>query len=340
MYISILARNVSFQQSTKFFYVPIVFLLALLPALQYGVGSDYFSYVKIVESGGWVNYEGKYEFLSALLIRIAGYSDYPQLLFVLQSAINAMLACIAFAQLKRAGFAISFALICYIAITSAYFNQLNLIRQYLAAHVLLLMPFFGGKSNSKLLALSMVAFMFHAPSALASSLIWFVLRVPWPSNGLLFLVSPFVIGLSATVALTVAFHAFPFLSIYKEIDYNFNIMSIVTKAYYLPLALALHPSVHRHTPFANSRTVAWGLRIWCATYFLFIAPLFVPIDVIVRVIHYFMLFYIFPAVILTSYVQRSEHIALKVAFWLWIVLPMVIKVSILPSGEYIYDWVL
>lgn len=340
IYISILARNVSFKNSTKFLYAPVFVLLALLPALQYGVGTDYFTYVKIIEFAEWGYYENKFEFLSVLLFRIAHYSGSPQLFFVLASSLNSILICIVLARLNRAGFAIYSTLILYIAVTSAYFNQLNLVRQYMAAHILVLMPFFAGKSNTKLFALAVIASMFHVPAALASALIAFALRVPLPSNISLFFLSPFLIGISTAVTTTIAIYVLPYLAVYNELQFEVSILNILTKLYYFPLVLALHPSVHRRTPLLNSRAGALGLRVWCVSYFLFIIPLFVPNDIIMRIIHYFMLFYIFPAIILACYVQRSRGIVIKFVFWLWVLIPLVIKVIVLPRHEYLYDWVL
>src|SRR5690606_4150795 len=112
----------------------LVVCFSILPALQFGVGSDYFHYSRIYESYYELEfYKVKQEyFFYYIATGLKSLGLGPQWLFIACSLLISVLFCNAVRLLIRNGFNASLFVLLIILVSGIYHNQMNVIRTYLA----------------------------------------------------------------------------------------------------------------------------------------------------------------------------------------------------------------
>ena len=123
---------------------PVILAWFLTCALQYDVGGDYFSYLACatrdeIGLAKLRQFVVDGEYLFALLLAIVQIIGWPQLIFVLSSAIHIVLFVFALNHLKEKGYKVSSILFLFFTISVSFFQQFNGIRQYIAVYLI----FFG-----------------------------------------------------------------------------------------------------------------------------------------------------------------------------------------------------
>lgn len=164
-------------QKERFILFLFFFIFSLLIALQYDVGTDYFSYVSIFTNENSANlYRKKKEYLfyhlSMFLIK---NNLHPQIGFFVLSIIQftCIIVFIKFLNIKN--FTIFFYL--YFTVSSFFFNQTNGIRQYTATCILLLsVIYFFEKKYIRIILIIYLASLFHR-SAVLFIPIYFIITI-------------------------------------------------------------------------------------------------------------------------------------------------------------------
>lgn len=152
----------------KTIYLAIMFvLLYFTSVLRYGMGNDYFSYIRIfneISASDWsIVFSGKYEPLYALIAKlIASFTQNPEVMYAVFAAL--ILIPVAFA-IKKYSDNVWLSVTVYLCFTFFY-TSLSFIRQSLAVSVIILAYGFMKKRKIvPVLILGVVAIMIHYTAA-------------------------------------------------------------------------------------------------------------------------------------------------------------------------------
>lgn len=215
-----------------------------LLSLQYAVGTDYFSYVSLFK-GNYIDlYKRKSEYLFYYLcLFLSKYKIHPQFGFVVLSLIQ-FVCIISFVKfLKINSYLIFFFL--FFTVSTFFFNQTNVIRQYTAATILLLfVKYTYEKKYIRMIMSLLCASMFHSSAMLFLPVLLIVkiLKKKLPSFiWILYLLISVIMIRVNFVSLMISL--VPFLSRYSHYldsvwgTNQISLISILTKIIYIPFYL-------------------------------------------------------------------------------------------------------
>lgn len=116
--------------------LPVIFLLALLPALQYGVGTDYFSYERIFNQPSILeHYNRNNELFFYYLVKTIKLFDFDSKgFFSIISIIQATLILYSFNIFKRNNYNLVVLFFLFFTVTNLLHTQMNIIRASFAIY--------------------------------------------------------------------------------------------------------------------------------------------------------------------------------------------------------------
>ncbi|HGS4462853.1 TPA: EpsG family protein [Vibrio metschnikovii] len=328
-----------------FILIPPFLIYFLIPALQYDIGSDYFSYIYIYENQ-WVldRYFNSGEYFFYYANKFLGYMNAPsQSIFIVFSFFQSLFIFIYFLVLKKRGATLWFLFLLFFTVTGVYHNQLNGIRQYAALTLLPLLTIylFERKFISYFLGCA-IATMFHSSSMVFFLLPLFLLvdRVVSERYIFVFFLLSFPVYLligKYTHILLETFNLRYVSYIDSEYFVRGNYINVITKIYYIP-ALVLFYIVYpdnriNHIGFLNDKYFKFVVLIFSFTYWSFLMSL--DIAILSRLASYFWFFIIFPLYYLACYIKKSNYF-LFLIYIMYIILPYLAKVTFLAKNEYLY----
>ncbi|WP_137222139.1 EpsG family protein [Shewanella sp. MEBiC00475] len=333
-----LAFNVAiFPMCVVFFFVP---------AMQYDVGTDYFSYVEMYKYGYNVDlYYKKGEFVfHYLLVFLRSFSLGEQSIFVTVSIVNTFSFSAILYLLKKNGFKIWLVFFLFFCVTGIYHNQMNGLRQYIAIYLLPLsiLLFY---SHKYILAVSTSLFAVFSHFSYAITFIIYFLKVllPKPVVILALFILSFVFYLFVLPMFLpmVVGKLFPVYIPYFESVHaaQANFVSVATKVYYIPIYIMFFYYYFKDTKnnilyTFSGKSFGFFILIWSATFWIFLSA--IKFGFLGRVNQYFIFFYIFPM----YYVLHREMLKHKFynVFFLicYIAIPYVLKVTVFSTAEYNY----
>lgn len=321
---------------------PLFVFLVLVIGLQYNVGTDYRAYYDMsagIRSYRYITQRG--EFLFVALIKLAKQIEIPQLLFVF-SAIVQMFFLFNISYIAKKKFErLDLFFILFFVFSIAFFNQFNLVRQYIAVYISALAVIILSDDKYILATLLfLVACLFH------TSAIYMLIFTP-----LSFILKSIKISKKVAlviIGLLILSYLFDFTNLVEQISNlvpqyrhyisssyfdKLEFKSVVTK---LPkVFLVVYVFLKNKESYYKDGD------------FLFFQNLsFISIVVLVFSFHssviwrfyqYFDIFTIFPVLV---YLDKSDKSLEKRLIIGSLTLLLLTKLVLLPSGEYIYNSIL
>lgn len=345
IYVSVYLAVVEKHTSSFLVILPAFFVYFMVAAFQYDVGTDYFSYIDIFEdeSRHWF-YFNKGEYLYFALNQLLSWISLPsQSIFIAISFIQATLFFLYLKIVKNKDFTVWLFFVVFFCVTNIYNNQLNGLRQYV---VIAGLPLFSllvhDKKLFKSLFLLFLLSLFHNTA-------WFLLVV-YPLiylqkiiskhlfmlfflSGLAYLVVGQFIQQLTSVFLPSYFH-------YLEGRYaepqTFSLF--ITKLYYLPVLFYFYSIYRKDSNSILGRYFHSMVFIFSITYWFFLLALYV--GVVIRLYYYFVFFYAFPIYYVLHYNLSKARLLNFLLLIGYIVLPYVLKVTVLAKAEFLYKSIL
>lgn len=327
-------------------FIPPFYVYWFILAFQYDLGTDYFSYLDIVENGIRAYIEKNNEFGFIFIVNIIdSLALPPQSLFVIIGFIQSVLAFILFDKLSKSGFKLWIVFLLFFTVSTIYHNQMNGLRQFVAilSTPLFLMYIFE-KKYFKGFIIALLGIIFHNSFLIIFLLLPFFLMLKKLSKKvyfILFLISPaiYLIGFSVLLP-TLVEYIFENYAHYLDSTRVFSISSILTKIYYLPLFVLFWYLYLKDSwsNLGNSSIFKFFVLIFSITYCAYLTD--VIFDFYGRFFQYFIVFYIFPIYYLFDYFYRKKSVFALSMLFMYIFVPYFFKVVIFPIEEYRFDTII
>lgn len=194
----------------KTIYLAIMFvLLYFVSVLRYGMGNDYFSYIRIfkeISASDWsIVFSGKYEPIYALITKlISTFTDNPEIMYAIFAAL--ILIPVAY-SIKKYSDNVWLSVTVYLCFTFFY-TSLSFIRQSLAVSVIILAYGFMKKRKIvPVLILGVIAILIHYTSAVF--IVFYLLTLIKPTKKYLIIYGSVSIGALITCLIMKALGANP-----------------------------------------------------------------------------------------------------------------------------------
>lgn len=323
------------------FFLPIMAVWIIILGFQDGVGTDYEAYIRIFESQKELRlYYHKSEYLFYhLVLLLRKISSNSQILFIVVSTIQVVLTSIIFKKLKEYGYSLWLIVFLYVVYSGIFFNQMNILRQYIALPFLVFSVFsIIEKKYIRYLIYIIIGSLFHRSILLMLPLVLFrSLLLKKYKRSTYILVIIFLLGLSvvgmSNIMIFVIGRIVPTYAAYLESSYaeasGFKLQ--VVKYLYLPiffysLVAVKHIKSQCNILLFNLGFISYGL-------FFILADM----EILLRIYNYLSFFTIFPIYHLMKHlIGKKKYIDLGIVFCVFVGL-FVMKVVYFPSKEYLYD---
>lgn len=328
--------------------LPPFILYFLISALQYNVGSDYFSYLYIYENQ-WVlgrYFESGEYFFYYLNILLKEFDFSGQSIFFVFSFLQSIFIFIYFDELKKKGYVVWVLFLIFFVVTNIYNNQMNGIRQYTSLTLLpLLTILIYNRNYVYFVFLIAVAMSFHSSSLIFVFLFFFVFfyKYFYRYYFIIFILSiPFYFFIAKYTPILLDASGVRFSS-YIESDYfgAGNYITVITKVYYLPALLFFYylygKARGNRGGFYFEGYFSFLIFIFTCTYWSFLMSL--DIAILSRVSSYFWFFIIFPLYYVGIFFHKRDFVKF-VLYFIYLVAPYAAKVTFLAKNEFLYDSVI
>lgn len=324
------------------FLVLALIWITILPAFQFDVGTDYFSYIKVMEgtkSSFVFSHNNEYAFFYLVeLLKNANLP--PHSIFTITSLIFSSLIINALRLLKKQGYNIALLFLIFAVTTGMIHNQMNGIRHYVAVYLFINAILY--KNSSKFI----ISFIFVLFACLWHQTALFLIPVILIPNKLfLFLgkrpLTTYTVSCLAFSSLLVfselieifILNLAPFYSHYVEdINDGIPLINFFTKLYYFLFFALFFLAFHKRYKHLSPYDIRL-IGIWAISGGIFIGML--QTGLFFRVYHYFVFFSIFPIYWAIKSVKYKE------LTWPLLILilaaPYILKVTIFATGEYSYE---
>lgn len=319
-------------------YFPIFILLVLTLGLQENVGTDYFSYLDLVQDSFRAeSIKNSGETLFYFLLIISKAFKNPQLIFVFSAVIQMFFLMLIILNLKKKGYELYKIMFFYFTLSLLFFNTFNGIRQYIAVYIVIYALIKLGDDNKKFFFLLIILASFFHKSAIIF-LIFLILRPILNKNIRLKVMIPIAIIVSIISIIDLSslldrillyFHRY---STYVGSEYlqALSFQSTITK---IPKIIIVYFSIYSLKK-NNYKYDNFLLNL------SFIAILIMNLSftsgLIWRIYQYFDFFIIFPVY---DYFKESKN-WYKYVIVLILIIMLIIKIILFPTGEYSYNSIL
>ena len=326
------------------FFVPPFLMCFIFSALQFNVGSDYFSY-KFIYDNPWVlgRYFNDGEYFFFYVNEILHYLDMNyQFIFVVFSFVQTLFIFVFFKRVRNYGFNLCLIFFIFFVVTNIYHNQMNGIRQYAAV---CLFPFMALILYERKMVFYLLLCLFSL--TLHSSSVVFFLFVLSPflitkSNKffIIFVVTlPFYIIFPKIILILLNFLDVRYVSYIDSVYFEpKGFLSLVTKLYYLPIILYFYYIYDKSKEYiiisdSKRHLMDFFVFIFSLTYWSIVMML--DAAIFSRLSSYFWFFIIFPMYysIYYSYLKKPIF-SFFIIFYLFV--PYLLKVTVFAKNEYVY----
>lgn len=345
-YLSLLrkCKDLSLRQ-TLLFGLPMLLMWCLLIGGQYGVGTDYFTYMEMFVPGSNLGYvednRGEYAF-SWFVETCQSIGIYGQGIFFAIAVVWAVMFLYVAYSLVNSKYIYLF-LFVFIVFTGGFNNQMNGLRQYFAMYVLwLAVVLLWKRRYVGSIALFVVTPFFHQSSLAIMAIlpILYYWVSGWRKRKRLYAI--LAIGMVCSVLISDEVIAF-FLPYFEQYAGYFGTeklgdqdpLRILTKYVCIPLfmyAIYLFPKMDLTE--AQKRLFVFGL----SGYALKLSV--VSISLVSRLGLYLELFSCIPIIFLLIHLRRERRVLAYLLIMIYLLLPYSIKVLIATGGEYSYEFFL
>ena len=320
-------------------FIPVTVLLIMTLGLQKGVGTDYYTYYSLAEGSkgmGWI--AGRSEVLFIWLVELIIKIGKPQLLFVFVGSIQVVFLTLIAYEVKKIGYKMHDFFFLYFTLSLTFFNQFNGIRQYIAVYIVVY-AFIKLIDKKKLLfgCLIIIASLFHSSSIffLPFIILGKLLEKKIPIKLMILIMGVLIIlttlDISKYIELLLSYTSY---KSYIGSNYFGRLSSqgIITKLPKLMIVLF-------STYLINKKDlVKKEIQLINLSYIgIFVLIMSFSSTLIWRFYQFVDLLIIFPVLILFTD-KRYKNIKVVISLILFIML--IIKIIILPRGEYLYRTIL
>ncbi|WP_305367128.1 EpsG family protein [Salmonella enterica] len=321
-----------------------IFLIALLPAFQYGVGTDYFSYQNIYNNANVLDtfYQNK-EYLFYAYVKFFQFLGGGFKTFVIYTSfLQSLLIFIIITQMcKNYGQSIIIIFFLFWTVTNLLHTQMNIIRASFAIYIFIISMLF--KFRGKIIicfALMIIAIGFHRSALLGLCFALIPLKtyyfaynhvVKFYFLSFLLFVTPFL----HQVVFYIVQELFPYYTHYLfSFDENaVSFWNVATKIYWLPFGLFFIYLIKCNAIFIKGcERGLIGLWILTGNVYLLI----LNFDFVSRVNFYFVFFYVIPIAYVFRYFIRNKNVILLYISVLYCFIPYLLKVTLFPIAEFYY----
>ncbi|MDE9453838.1 EpsG family protein [Xenorhabdus bovienii] len=333
------------KHSTRFFIsIGVVFFLALLPAFQYGVGTDYFSYEDIFNTPlilehYYKNDEYAFYYLVKIIYSI-GFN--AKSFFVIVSLIQSILILSIFNILKKMGMFLPVVFFCFFTITNLMHTQMNLIRASFSIYLFItaiLLRF--NKENLYSFICIIIAILFHKSAAAVALFLLLPNRfylfcykhilLIYLFSLIIFIINPFREIIYYFIQNFLPFYS-PYLNSGIINSNSISIINTFTKLYYLPIHIVFILLVLQKKITLNKyEKIISGFWVLISNIYI----LTLHYDFFSRINYFFVFFYLFPALFTLNYFMKKKSIYFILTL-LYILSAYVIKVCLFPVAEFTY----
>lgn len=324
----------------KIMFLPILAMYILVSSLQDHVGTDYESYLDILENHDFIeSYFDKGEYLFSLILWVISKLNLPdQSLFIFFSALNLYLVYWISLSISRNNFISTFYFI--ILITGFYFWQMNALRQSFATLILIAsLIYFSNRNYIKSITLFSIATFMHAASYIY--LIPFILAIFFRSKKTnlwyIFILSLPIYAFIGLYISQIVHALFPMYSFYIDNEYvrgDIDLIEFFSKFYYLPVYIYAIYLVEKNADYKYKII----FYIWVMTFF---SILMVLIDgIFYRLNIFFAILNFLPISIVFKNIIEYKNIKYSYIFICYIFLPFLLKITFFARSEYIYKSIL
>jgi hypothetical protein len=325
--------------------LPVIYIYWIGLALQYDVGTDYFAYIDMYKVGtsNYIYNNNEYGFY--YIMEFLRYMDFgEQSIFVVIGFIDTILLIYIILLYNKYGFKLWLFFLIFFLVSTIYHNQMNVLRQFVA---ILFVPIFFiyiyQKKYIKSFLLSILALSFHRSFLLVILLAPIVIVVNKLSDlklFVMFLFLPLVFLLFSPLIMHNVVDLF--FSSYTHYfgNININIISLLTKFYYIPI-LFYFWHIYLNKNFINNinkKLIHFLITIFTITYSMYLLDLFFPLHG--RLFQYFNIFYIIPIYYVIEYNIKNKKYFIVSVLFLYILSPYYVKTVVIPSSEYKYESIL
>lgn len=323
---------------------PAFLVYFLVAGLQYGVGTDYFSYISIFEDESRHDfYFERKEYLFSYLNSLLLWLEMPvQSIFLAIAFIQASLVFMYFKAIKKKGFILFLFFVVFFCVTNIYNNQLNGLRQYvvITAMPLLTILLYEKRYVWFLVGLLLASF-FHNTAWFLLFLVPICFLCKKYNRGLfgLFVLSAFCYFLLGGAVEEIVQRFLPSYSHYLKGDFaeGHSLVLFATKLYYLPLIFWFY-LVYKKDNTDFGKYFHFMVVVFTLTFWFFIISLYLGIAE--RFYLYVVFFIAFPIYYLLHNSYKKRKLENFIAVMFYVIMPYVAKVTFLARGEFLYRSVL
>lgn len=321
---------------------PALFVLIIFPSIQFGVGTDYYTYVDI--------YEWEFDQLERFFIRgeyvfyyifksIIDFKLGSQSIFIIASIFNMIMLMLFLTVLRKYGYSAWVLFFIFFVVTNIYHNQMNGIRQYMG---LMIFPvLYIALLEKKYLIyffLAIGATLFHKTAFISVLILPALLILRFPKNIklALFVIIPFILIFVKSLVVYFVDNYFVAYSHYLTSSYGtgLDFSSLLTKLYYLPIFVYFWYLYLKDPHTSSLKGMEFGIAIWLLTYWIII--LYLDFGFAYRISVYFIIFYLFPIYYVWKRMLFQGKLIELLLIILYLIFPYFLKVIFFPQGVFMY----
>ena len=339
--------NLDIKKGKEFYkyYFPIFLIMFFLFAFQKGVGTDYNNYIKCATNNAYGNEMFSYylrikEYFFAFLLQIAYFFKYPQMIFILTSLIQNVLFGISLEKINKNRLSVTLFLVFYFILSLSFFNQFNVIRQFIAVQLLFLSYLLLLDDKKKLsIFLMLCAPFFHKSSVIIIILMLVLAFFNYKNIEILknkrnfFILSLLLLLIYFIDINTIIFYITNKLHFYSSYIVNgyTSKMSLVEISTKIAKLIVVYYCIYKLNVSKLSIQEEKLYKIGCLSALIMILSF--SSTLIWRIYLYFDLFIIFPVLLFFKYNKNSNE---KKIIFTYLLLFLILKIIIMPQGEYLY----
>ncbi|HBV76726.1 MULTISPECIES: EpsG family protein [Vibrio] len=328
------------------FSLPFLFFYFLFPALQYGVGTDYFNYLEMYQRpSDVIYYDRKLEFIFSYILRFVNEVDLGgQFIFVAYSILFSLLFYIFLNNLNKNRIKVWLFLFVFFICSGIYQNQMNGIRQYSAIYALMISIFYV-VTDKKLKAggYFILGQLMHSSFILNISFLLIKFIKVTPKRCVFAFIISFVF-FGFFVSFFVPYVLGAVLPQYlhyldSELMKGWSVLSLIPKLYYFPFIVIFLFIYSKEYKKGHVDTIILKFSfLACCLYWCFLS--YSSVGMMTRVGSYWVVFNCFPIYYVLNSILSVNKIYVFFISLLYLIFPFVLKVIFFPSNEYVYNSIL
>lgn len=326
--------------------MPFCFFYFLFPAIQYGVGTDYYNYLAMYKSPSSVSfYDEKLEFFFSYILRFVNEIDLGgQFIFVVYSVFFTLSFLIFLYHLNGKGVKIWLFLFAFLFCSGIYQNQMNGIRQYAAIYMLMLSIFYILEDKSfRSIAIFISGIFMHSSFIINLPILFLKYIVVTPRRCVLAFVLSFIF-FGFFVPIIIPYILAVILPQYlyylgTDLVSGWSVLALIPKLYYFPMFLAFIYLYKKDYKYNKEKSIVLSFSfLACCLYWCFLS--YSSVGLMTRVGLYWSVFNCFPIYYVLNKFFNINKFGILFLTLLYLLFPFSLKVLFFPVNEYIYNSIL